>query len=277
MARYEGFGDPREADWSRQNLGDVVSQGGVRFRVNKRAVDAFQGFINELEESGYKIRTGGGYNLRNVTGESSLSPHAYGVSIDINPTENPYSKTPTGGKLVTDLPPNIAELAAKYGLEWGGNWNSLKDPMHFELAGARSKENNLVPGIPAFRNLPERIEPVNALSLPEVASSPSTPPTAIVGDLEPGSRLASAVALMALAGAGTHRFVPISYDPFKVQKAAAGGEMPETVQVPTREISVPKRELPKPETGLSPVKYVTKTGMKRTYLAPELNLGAGNG
>ncbi len=133
MASYEGLGDPRQAGWGQQNLVTVTSPSGVSFRVNKAAADSFQGFIDELEGTGYKVGSGGGYNLRNVTGGDSLSPHAYGVAIDINPAENPYSKTPSGGQLTTNLPSNISDLAAKWGLEWGGNWKSLKDPMHFEF------------------------------------------------------------------------------------------------------------------------------------------------
>ena len=82
------------------------------------------------------------FNYREVTGGSSLSKHALGRAIDINPVQNPYIKgkttLPPGAKydpkapgtLTADHPVTKAFLAR--GWEWGGNWKSLKDYQHFE-------------------------------------------------------------------------------------------------------------------------------------------------
>ena len=32
------------------------------------------------------------------------------------------------------MPSNIAQIASKHGLGWGGDWNSVKDAMHFCIA-----------------------------------------------------------------------------------------------------------------------------------------------
>ena len=81
-------------------------------------------------------------NFREVTGGKSLSRHALGRAIDINPVQNPYIRgkvvLPPGAKydadapgtLTTDHPVTKAFLAR--GWEWGGNWKSLKDYQHFE-------------------------------------------------------------------------------------------------------------------------------------------------
>jgi len=82
------------------------------------------------------------FNYRVVTGGKSLSKHAYGFAIDINPVQNPYIK----GKKV--LPPNavydarkpgtlsfdspVVKTFKRLGWTWGGNWKSLKDYQHFE-------------------------------------------------------------------------------------------------------------------------------------------------
>ena len=82
------------------------------------------------------------FNYRTATGGKSLSKHAYGFAIDINPVQNPYIK----GNIV--LPPNAVYDTAKpgtlsfnspvvktfirLGWTWGGNWKSLKDYQHFE-------------------------------------------------------------------------------------------------------------------------------------------------
>jgi len=77
--------------------------------------------------------------------------HPYGASIDINPGKNPY-----GSKLVTDMPSNISEIAAKHGLGWGGNWSSVKDAMHFSAMsreGGNRNWNLFRKGGPAFKKM----------------------------------------------------------------------------------------------------------------------------
>jgi len=90
----------------------------------------------------------GSFACRDAVNTGKWSQHAYGLAIDINPFHNPYVK----GDLV------IPELASAYldrdrlrlgmiedgvgveafaaiGWKWGGNWNSLKDWMHFSESG----------------------------------------------------------------------------------------------------------------------------------------------
>ena len=91
----------------------------------------------------------GAFGCRPAVGSSGWSQHAYGLAIDINPFHNPY----ISGELV------IPELAMSYldrdrvlpgmvsdgdvvvaafadiGWTWGGDWNSLKDWMHFSRSG----------------------------------------------------------------------------------------------------------------------------------------------
>jgi hypothetical protein len=71
----------------------------------------------------------------------------YGNAIDINPARNPYSR-----KFITDMPANVSDMAAKYGLSWGGDWKSIKDTMHFEWMGKRPWQN--VPPANPIGNVP---------------------------------------------------------------------------------------------------------------------------
>jgi hypothetical protein len=59
-----------------------------------------------------------------------LARTGYGRAIDINPGANPM-----GSSLVTDMPKNVARLAALNDLVWGGTWRSKKDAMHFSTTG----------------------------------------------------------------------------------------------------------------------------------------------
>ena len=87
---------------------------------------------------------------RPVTGGSKLSMHSYGRAVDINPQQNPYVSYRTGEPVwehenandyidrTTGLPHMITEedvcyrIFTKYGFEWGGSWEYIKDYQHFE-------------------------------------------------------------------------------------------------------------------------------------------------
>lgn len=108
----------------------IGSPGGSFFTVAKPHAERFQGFINDLENSGYKINgdQSGGYNYRTIAGTNKLSNHAHGAAIDVNWTDNARG---TPGNIPADL---ARSLAQKHGLTWGGDWKN-PDPMHFEVAG----------------------------------------------------------------------------------------------------------------------------------------------
>lgn len=108
----------------------VTSKSGKAASVNEKFAPAFQNLIDYLDKSGYDINSLGGYVDRDVRGMPGVkSIHAKGAAIDINPGSNPL-----GSKLVTDLPPDISQVAAGLGLGWGGDWKSRKDAMHFSAA-----------------------------------------------------------------------------------------------------------------------------------------------
>lgn len=93
------------------------------------------------------------FNYRPVDGTSSLSKHALGCAIDINPFYNPYVVfnkgkagetyiSPAGSEVYADRSKVFAykidendlcyKLFKEHGFTWGGNWNSCKDYQHFQ-------------------------------------------------------------------------------------------------------------------------------------------------
>ena len=96
---------------------------------------------NEDDQSMFSNNTSA-FNYRTVTGGKTLSKHAYGFAIDINPVQNPYIKgniilppdtvydTAKPGTLTYDSP--VVRTFIRLGWTWGGNWESLKDYQHFE-------------------------------------------------------------------------------------------------------------------------------------------------
>ncbi len=168
-ARVANFGDPLEQDWQKNNLVTVVAPNGQRFTVHKDAAPSFQGLLNDLGGTGYDIKSDGGFNYRNIRGGNTLSQHAFGNAIDINAAENPL------GSRTHNLPSNVSEMAKNRGLEWGGDWKSRPDPMHFEWTG---KEVTTV-GSPAADGfeMPSAKPPVQQPTMLAKANTPAANPT----------------------------------------------------------------------------------------------------
>jgi len=93
------------------------------------------------------------FNYRVVEGSKTLSRHAYGLAIDINPFYNPYVTYPDGVEHISpegsepyadreaDFPHKIGkdgdlcwQLFSERGFTWGGDWRSLKDYQHFQIS-----------------------------------------------------------------------------------------------------------------------------------------------
>jgi hypothetical protein len=91
----------------------------------------------------------GSFVCRPAVGSTNWSYHAYGLAIDVNPFHNPYVK---GDLVIPELASAyvdrddvrtgmifrgdvVTEAFADIGWEWGGDWSSLKDWMHFSATG----------------------------------------------------------------------------------------------------------------------------------------------
>lgn len=93
------------------------------------------------------------FNYRVVDNTTTLSKHAYGLALDINPFYNPYVRYNEDGSLYIcpgDSTPYADRSAAfpykidesdlclklfkEHGFVWGGDWNSCKDYQHFQKA-----------------------------------------------------------------------------------------------------------------------------------------------
>jgi GH25 family lysozyme M1 (1,4-beta-N-acetylmuramidase) len=139
-AQERGWGKPDTIHEARATALRTVTVTGVKFLVHKRVAPLFQAFLTEVTDRGYpinKVADDWSYAYRPIRGYTfeqartdpdKWSNHAWGLAVDINATKNPMSQT-----LITDMPSWIDELAAKYGMRWGGNYSGRKDAMHFEF------------------------------------------------------------------------------------------------------------------------------------------------
>lgn len=136
-SQYKNFFSSGRADGAGINFDprvdlQTIKVGDKAVQVNRYAAPHFQGFLNELRDRGYNINELGGYSERTKRGSITGSPseHSFGNAIDVNQATNGFK----GDR--TDMPKDIAEIAAKHGLIWGGNWHKgSQDPMHFEWSG----------------------------------------------------------------------------------------------------------------------------------------------
>jgi D-alanyl-D-alanine carboxypeptidase-like protein len=96
------------------------------------------------------------FNDRVVAGTNTLSLHAYGAAIDLNPVQNPFVKvtggkreaSPAEGKLYLDrkavrsgMAESVIELFADNGFSiWGGDWRDPIDYQHFQVSRALAEQ-----------------------------------------------------------------------------------------------------------------------------------------
>lgn len=184
--------------WSKcecaENLMVTVPFCGDRIRVAPGTEACWAALASVLSHHGYEVRPGDtdSYNCREITGGAGKSLHSYGIALDVNWTTNPYidhtGKRPVtfsdgrsqGERAVdvkrrladTDMTPSMIEdvrgIRTKSGLrvfEWGGDWASVKDCMHFEI--------DLSPD--------ELAVGIDLASVPDTLTVPVTPPSSAPG------------------------------------------------------------------------------------------------
>ena len=109
-----------------------------RIYCNRDLVGPLKQAFNNLISTGYvsELKVWSGcFNIRNKRGASSLSLHAWGLAVDLNPSDNQFKKTreqmiATGRKPFTD---GFVKCFKDAGFDWGGDWRT-PDMMHFQLA-----------------------------------------------------------------------------------------------------------------------------------------------
>ena len=106
----------------------------TRFGVDKK----LEAVIAELEKLGgeyrqYLLPPGGTFNYRRIAGTARLSPHSYGIAVDIAVAPSHYWQWEAQGAALykNSIPYAIVEIFEKHGFIWGGKWYHF-DTMHFE-------------------------------------------------------------------------------------------------------------------------------------------------
>ena len=112
------------------------------FNKNNGAAEALGKAMEELREiakvngkvAGLINPINGSFNYRVISGTGQLSPHAYGIALDINSNPSDYwkwSSREAGEKRMKYYPKELVETFEKYNFVWGGKWGHF-DILHFE-------------------------------------------------------------------------------------------------------------------------------------------------
>jgi hypothetical protein len=86
-------------------------------------------FINLIRTNCVKeLKTWDGcFNIRKKRGLSTMSLHSWGIAVDVNAFENGLGETPK-------LSSAFVKCFTDSGFDWGGDWKTRKDGMHFQLS-----------------------------------------------------------------------------------------------------------------------------------------------
>ena len=107
------------------------------FNSKNGAATALQDVSNELNDMvksdasllEYLKNPGGTFKWRIIAGTNRLSPHSYGIAIDINVKKSHYWQWSNGYQNL--IPEKIVRVFEKHKFIWGGRWKHF-DTMHFE-------------------------------------------------------------------------------------------------------------------------------------------------
>ena len=126
-----------------------VAAGGVTVNVRREIARLVEHALRRTRETGYVLKQDqtGAYVCRPIGGTTRPSNHSWGLAIDINWRENPFTYNANAPRTIT---PAVVAIWKSVGFSWGGDWSGKKDFMHFEFLGtpadaARRTANLTVP------------------------------------------------------------------------------------------------------------------------------------
>ncbi|MFR1710001.1 MAG: M15 family metallopeptidase [Clostridium sp.] len=113
-----------------------------QFNKNNGAAESLKVAMEELKQlsqgnnavSALINPVNGTFNYRVISGTGKLSPHAYGIAIDIKSNPSDYwkwSSREAGEKRMLSYPRELVETFERNNFVWGGKWGHF-DILHFE-------------------------------------------------------------------------------------------------------------------------------------------------
>lgn len=125
------------------NLVNVkIGYQNLQFNGNNKAAERFQRIGNELTSLverqkniySFIFPTSGTFNYRYIAGTNQLSPHSFGIAIDLASDKRDYWKWTSreeGEKRLRTYPKDMVQIFENNYFVWGGKWGHF-DILHFE-------------------------------------------------------------------------------------------------------------------------------------------------
>lgn len=134
---YGGSRSKVESNLTNVNVGKYS-----RFNKNNKAAEELKKVMQELmpiAQKNSKVATSlfpssGTYNYRIISGTGRLSPHAFGIAIDLARDNRDYwqwASEKQGAERIASYPQEIVDVFQKHNFIWGGKWYHF-DILHFE-------------------------------------------------------------------------------------------------------------------------------------------------
>jgi len=127
----------------------VPMSDGARVQVHRRLLPALRQVEANLAAAAarglhYDVKAAytSGFYARTSVAHDGISYHGLGAAVDVNSAWNPYR---LDGVLITDIPAWFSAAWEEAGMCWGGNWNNVKDPMHFSWMGPKATPGDTLP------------------------------------------------------------------------------------------------------------------------------------
>ncbi|MFQ5788166.1 MAG: M15 family metallopeptidase [Thermodesulfobacteriota bacterium] len=123
-------------------------------KLKKLITAAFEEIIAYEKKTGKVLINpkdfGGSFVPRHIhwSRKRPLSRYSWGIAMDVNYTnnlKNSLYKRRLNLGAHSWQPHRLKQIMAKYGFEWGGNWRSYKDGMHFEFANIALLKSGKIP------------------------------------------------------------------------------------------------------------------------------------
>ncbi|MFZ5969837.1 MAG: M15 family metallopeptidase [Bacillota bacterium] len=123
-------------------VGVKTAHKSLPFNKSNGASAALKGAMDEVISltshnprlNGYLFPLSGTFNYRVIAGTNQLSPHSFGIAIDLARDNRDYwrwTSREEGEKRLKSYPAEIVQTFEKYGFIWGGKWGHF-DILHFE-------------------------------------------------------------------------------------------------------------------------------------------------
>jgi len=126
-----------------KNLVNVrVGNKNFSFNNNNKAAESLKAAMEEINNAmkynkniySFTFPSSGTYNYRVISGTSRLSPHSFGIAIDLKRDNNDYWKWTSrknGEERLKKYPKELVKIFEKHNFIWGGKWGHF-DILHFE-------------------------------------------------------------------------------------------------------------------------------------------------